>query len=343
MFCRNCGNELRDGARFCNNCGYAVQCTIPLLSEEEVSGNIAKTPQVSRPALVSRHASASPAAPTQSGPKTQTPHQDRLPPLKRNENPEVNLIKTPKQAPVSSPVSEAPAVPTQGVPEEPGARQEWIDTMAKSVATQAVDESIKAAVNPTQTPQMSTDPAEQHQSVATKDVPKSTEDLDTTKTAVGIGLILAPRLLALIAIICFFFPFMSVSCGQYSTEISGTDMIFGDSSISEQIEDFSEGESDGSLFNWFILLAGLFALGGVVHLKSKEAAEASGLSVLFLFIFRVTAKWYYKIGDTRLSEIDDSVIQVEFGAALYWAIVLLCIAAVIHLLYAVMEQNQDDS
>ena len=51
---------------------------------------------------------------------------------------------------------------------------------------------------------------------------------------------------------------MSVSCGGYSTDISGIDMIFGDSSVSEQVEYFSDGENDGSLFNWFILFAGLF-------------------------------------------------------------------------------------
>ncbi len=171
----------------------------------------------------------------------------------------------------------------------------------------------------------------------------NTEKVDKKHIAIAIAVLVAPRLLVLIAIICFFFPFMSVSCGGYSTDISGIDMIFGDSSVSEQVEYYSDGENDGSLFNWFILLAALLALDGLVNLNSKSAAESSGYSALFLIIFRITAKWYYKIGDTRLSEVDDSMIHVEFGGALYWAIILLCIAALIHFLYSMAEENKDDS
>lgn len=96
MFCRNCGNELRDGAKFCNSCGNAVQSTVVTAPEKHIIADEAKTPQTQNPVSV------------------------------------------------SSPVS-SPSAPTQGVPEEPVARQEWIDTMAKSVATQAVDESINKA------------------------------------------------------------------------------------------------------------------------------------------------------------------------------------------------------
>ena len=91
MICRKCGNELRDGAKFCNSCGNAVQSTVVTDPEKHIIADEIKTP------------------------------------------------------PTQKPVSESPSVPTQGVPEEPIARQEWIDTMAKSVATQAVDESINKA------------------------------------------------------------------------------------------------------------------------------------------------------------------------------------------------------
>ncbi len=33
------------------------------------------------------------------------------------------------------------------------------------------------------------------------------------------------------------------------------------------------------------------------------------------------------------------MIHVEFGGALYWAIILLCIAALIHFLYSMAEEN----
>jgi hypothetical protein len=33
------------------------------------------------------------------------------------------------------------------------------------------------------------------------------------------------------------------------------------------------------------------------------------------------------------------MIHVEFGGALYWAIILLCIAALIHFLYSMAKEN----
>ena len=35
------------------------------------------------------------------------------------------------------------------------------------------------------------------------------------------------------------------------------------------------------------------------------------------------------------------MIHVEFGGALYWAIILLCIAALIHFLDSMAEENDD--
>lgn len=152
-------------------------------------------------------------------------------------------------------------------------------------------------------------------------VSKETSEKDFT---LGCFIFALPRILILIGIICFFFPFITVSCAGENVKITGTDMIFGDKEIVEEAEDYSG--DDESIFNWFVLLAGLCAAGALI--KPKEAGSAS----IFLLIFRFTAKWYYKLGDSRLSELDD-VIQIDFGFALWLAIILFILAAGIGIIF----------
>lgn len=163
-----------------------------------------------------------------------------------------------------------------------------------------------------------------------EDKPETTEDSsETTETAGVIGFLAIPRVLVLIAIICFFFPFMTVSCGATGMDISGTDMIFGNDEIVEYVENATD-DNDASLFNWFILIAGICSLTGLIITNHKDAAIYSSLSSAFLIVFRITAEWYYSIGDTPLSETD-GMIRVDYGGALYAAIILQLIAAGIYL------------
>lgn len=146
------------------------------------------------------------------------------------------------------------------------------------------------------------------------------------------------KIFVLVALICFFMPFMTISCADKSVskdkvKVTGTDMIFGDKDISEQKED--EGGS-GSIFNIFVCVA---AVAGVVALLPiKKTALFSGISALSLVVFRLTATSYYKIGERTLKEASD-YIKVRFGFALYIAIILLVLAV----FYALSESSAKKS
>ncbi len=86
MFCKNCGNELRDGAKFCNSCGIAVQSSTIAVPEKQTVTKETMTPMVHEP------------------------------------------METP-------------------IPEDPAALQDWTNVMAKSAATQAVEESAAQQAN----------------------------------------------------------------------------------------------------------------------------------------------------------------------------------------------------
>lgn len=162
--------------------------------------------------------------------------------------------------------------------------------------------------------------------------PATADEAKTQK----IGFLAVTKILILIAIICFFFPFMTVSCGgQQIASVSGTDMIFGDSTVSHEVTEYAEKqgetEEDGSLFNWFVLAAGVCAVFALF--TTKNSGGEALFSAIWLIVFRFNAKWYYRIGDTKLSELNEDVIQVKFGGALYLAIVLLLAVFLIYILF----------
>ncbi len=146
------------------------------------------------------------------------------------------------------------------------------------------------------------------------------------------------KIFVLVALICFFMPFMTISCADKSVskekiKVTGTDMIIGDKDISEQKED--EGGS-GSIFNIFVCVAGV--AGVVALLPIKKTALFSGISAISLIVFRATATSYYKIGESTLKEASD-YITVKFGPALYIAIILLVLAV----FYALSESSAKKS
>lgn len=148
-----------------------------------------------------------------------------------------------------------------------------------------------------------------------------------------------PKLVVVIALICFFFPFMTVSCGVEEVgssatviELTGKDMIFGNSETSEDVADYYDENYDedvgASTFNFFVCLAAIFAVISLLFgKKHKLWGSFTGLSVIFLVIFRLSAKSYYKIGDESLKELVKSgMFDVSFGAAFYIALILLIVA-----------------
>lgn len=131
-----------------------------------------------------------------------------------------------------------------------------------------------------------------------------------------------PKILVLIGLICFFFPFMSVSCAGQKRDITGTDMIFGDKDTSEDVKEIAEDDDeDGSIFNIFVLIAGVC---GVVALAKTKICAVSAVS---LVIFRFSAKSYFRIGGEKLKDFED-YLNVEFGIAL-WIAIIVFIGAVV--------------
>ncbi len=137
---------------------------------------------------------------------------------------------------------------------------------------------------------------------------------------------LIAKLAILLALACFFFTFMSVSCSGQTRKISGMDMISGDKEIAKSLEEY---ESHSSLFNIFVCLSAVSGLAAIIIRKRKISAGLACSSGVLLLIFRVSAKHYYQIGEKSLKAWEDMGLETHFGFALYLAIVLFFVGAVI--------------
>lgn len=150
-------------------------------------------------------------------------------------------------------------------------------------------------------------------------------------TGSALSMSLIAKILVLIAMVCFFFPFMSVSCsGVTTTELSGFEMVIGSSEAQKDLEDYGEESSRGDTLNIFVIGAAVFGVIALIARKKKITMPCSALSAAALVVFRITATSYYKIGDMTLKEyIKQDMITVNFGFALYLAIILFILAAVV--------------
>lgn len=147
----------------------------------------------------------------------------------------------------------------------------------------------------------------------------------SNKTTNSRSVVLIGKVVILIALICFFFTFMSVSCAGETRKISGTDMIFGDNSVTDSLDE--EGyDSHSSLFNIFVCLSAISGVIAIIVKREKSAVLAS-LSAIFLLIFRFSAKHYYQINDMSLKDWEDMNLETHFGFALYLAIFLFFLGA----------------
>ena len=92
------------------------------------------------------------------------------------------------------------------------------------------------------------------------------------------------RISALLAIVCFFFPFCTVSCSGQSYDITGTDIAFG--------MKFGEYQSDGYLQFTLLLLVPVLVLA-LSFLTQKTAAYIVGIAgtvVDLILMFQFTGK-----------------------------------------------------
>lgn len=170
------------------------------------------------------------------------------------------------------------------------------------------------------------------------------------KKSLNYPLIIA-KLLIVASLVCFFFTFMSVSCGNSAQEFTGIHFIFG----SDPVEDFADGldaviggdfahqfaeeYNAGSIFgsgrfvNVFVLasaLTGLLAL----FTRRRFSGVMSILSAALLLGFRLTATQYYRIDNKPLSDYGGLMMQIDFGYPLYFATVLFIAGGVAMLLSA---------
>lgn len=142
-----------------------------------------------------------------------------------------------------------------------------------------------------------------------------------------LGGVIIAKIIVVIALICFFFPFMTVSCAGSSHEITGTDMIFGDEDLKDEMDD----RSGSGWFNIFLCGAGICGVLALLASKSNPdgGAITSGIAFVLLIIFRLSATSYYEIEGTKLKDFSPDMLKVEFGGALYFSMILFFAAAVI--------------
>ncbi len=137
------------------------------------------------------------------------------------------------------------------------------------------------------------------------------------------------KILVLIALICFFFPFMTVSCSGVEEELTGLEMVIGSDDAAEAMEYQGEEGSRTDTINIFVIGAAVFGLFALLA-KAKGGAALSALSAILLLVFRFTATSTYQIADVPLKDyIDEGVMEVTFGVGLYVAIALFFVASVV--------------
>lgn len=146
----------------------------------------------------------------------------------------------------------------------------------------------------------------------TSDVPNPAAAVDSKKAGKGAHLIM--KVLIVLALICFFMPFVTVSCGDVKVEETGFDLMIGRSEYSgsygSYLNEYSD-EDDGIKINPCVLISGIC---GVVALfvGMKISGVLSVVSSILLIIFRFTAISFY--------EIETEYIDVKFNVGLYFTI-----------------------
>ncbi len=124
------------------------------------------------------------------------------------------------------------------------------------------------------------------------------------------------RVALILVIVCFFFPFCTVSCGSETIEASGFEAMIGSS------------EDDIAANAFLIISILLIGLALVVSFASDShntpvaIAIISAVAAFFLFLFRVTLLSYYELMEHKAYV----TVQTEWG---WWACLLLLIAAVV--------------
>ncbi len=135
------------------------------------------------------------------------------------------------------------------------------------------------------------------------------------------------KAVVILGLLCFFIPFVSVSCGVQKIELSGFELMFPSTSDSD-LEDLPE--------NWILVIA--FACGiATFFTVAKSELEKGyiglpGATVAGLLLSRITAASYYE-----LSETDMEMIQFDAG----WSCTLFCFCICIILEWALDSEEKN--
>lgn len=160
------------------------------------------------------------------------------------------------------------------------------------------------------------------------------------------------KLLFLAILVCFFFPFVTVSCAGQTEELSGVNLLFA--SFSENIDNAAGFDADVPIesgeelsgfdrfrldHNIVLIIAVVFALGGLVTASGDKMKELIG-SALFtagsLLAFRLLFLEYYNVAE-EYREMVGAMIEFSWG---WWVAFLLALAAVAVALIGYVVQKE---
>ncbi len=136
------------------------------------------------------------------------------------------------------------------------------------------------------------------------------------------------KAVVVVGLLCFFIPFVSVSCGAQKIELSGFELMFPGVTGDSTLEELSE--------NWILVFA--FACGiATFFTVAKSELEKTyislpGATVAGILLSRITAASYYD-----LSETDMEIIQFDAG----WSCTLFCFCICILLEWALDSEESN--
>lgn len=160
------------------------------------------------------------------------------------------------------------------------------------------------------------------------------------------------KLLFLAILVCFFFPFVTVSCAGQTEELSGVNLLFA--SFSENIDNAAGFDADVPIesgeelsgfdrfrldHNIILIIAVVCALSGLVTASSDKMKELIGSALLTagsLLAFRLLFLEYYNVA-AEYREMVGSMIEFSWG---WWVAFLLALAAVVVALIGYVVQKE---
>ena len=123
------------------------------------------------------------------------------------------------------------------------------------------------------------------------------------------------KILLVVALVCFFLPFVTVSCGGSEVEATGFEGAFG--MFDDQLSDQTDAK-----MNVFLIISMAATIGGLILSVAKKGTDQkavmalAGVAAISGLLFMITFNGYYEI-----EKEDLEYITVEFKLG-YWGMLL---------------------